>query len=151
MMKVHLAVLCIAVLAIGAGCQSGADSNSLVLPEGDAEQGKALFVELQCTSCHTVAGVSLPEPAEARQINFMLGGQRSKTYAELVTSIINPSHRIAGRFRGSLEQGEDSPMVVYNDVMTVTQLINLAAFLVSQYEMELPPRYRYVLYDYDKG
>jgi len=138
----------LAVAVCLTACQPGS-RNALVLPEGDAEQGRAVFVELQCTGCHSVVDVDLPEPAAPREITHLLGGQRVKTYPELVTSIINPSHRIAGRFRrDEAAAGGDSPMIVYNDVLTVTQLVDLVAFLQPQYRIDRPVRYRYVPYTY---
>lgn len=139
-----------AALIYASGCQPGGRAE-LVLPEGDAESGQALFVELQCTACHSVSGVEMPEPASPRKFSHLLGGQRIKTYPELVTSIINPSHRISGRFRGAQsETVEGSPMTVYNDVITITQLVDLVAFLQPLYKIDRPPRYRYVQYEYSE-
>lgn len=67
-----------------------------------------------------------------------LGGQtpRVATYGELVTSIINPSHRLAkGYSREAVSTDGVSKMRNYNDVMTIDELINLVAFLQAQYEL----------------
>lgn len=84
----------------------------------------------------------------------VLGGgvSRVKTYGELVTSIINPSHKLARGFpphRVSDESG--SLMSPYNDVMTVTELINLVAFLQTRYEVKPRPGYRYPVYTYERS
>ena len=34
------------------------------LPDGNAVKGQALFVELQCNACHTIAGLELAAPAQ---------------------------------------------------------------------------------------
>ena len=72
------------------------------LPEGDVSKGKAVFMALGCRACHHVDSSNADLVAERdanslTEIDVGLGGEvgRSKTYGELVTSIINPSHRIA--------------------------------------------------------
>lgn len=140
------------VLAVIAACNPPpGPRETIVLPEGDAEQGRQVFVELQCAACHTVRNAEVPAPEVEGPVNVVLGGNvsRVKTYAELVTSIINPSHRLARNIgRQEFEQNGESVMTVYNDVMTVTQLIDLTAFLQSQYEVIERPGYRYPVYTY---
>jgi sulfur-oxidizing protein SoxX len=125
------------------GCDAGPRSSlGFRLPEGDIEKGKAAFLELKCHNCHTVAGVELPPPEVSPPVMVNLGGQvRSvKTYGELVTSIINPSHRLAkGYKRELIEVNGKSRMTDYTEVMTVRQMIDLVAFLQSRYELILPP------------
>ena len=41
-------------------------------------------------------------------------------------------------------------MTTYNDVMTVTQLTDLVAFLQAHYEDVRHPRYKYTRYDLDE-
>ena len=72
------------------------------------------------------------------ELSIVLGGEvaRLKTYGELVTSIINPSHRIARGYPADVVQADgQSKMKNYNDVMTVSQLIDLVAFLQSHYSL----------------
>ena len=138
----------LSVALVLAACQPPS-SDTLVLPEGDVAKGSELFVEFRCNACHSVRGVELPDPVAEREHHFVLGGQRTKAYAELVTSVINPSHRVAiGYRRAPLDTDDGSPMAVYNDVMTVTELVDLVAFLQAQYKVERKPRYRYVPYEY---
>jgi sulfur-oxidizing protein SoxX len=120
------------------------------LPEGDVDAGQALFVGYGCTGCHTISNMDLPQPEEQGPVRVILGGRvsRVRTYAELVTSIINPSHRVSARYLGADEVSRDgeSLMVSYNDVMTVTELINLVTFLESRYEEFERPAVRYSPY-----
>ncbi len=127
------------------GCDRGPKSAlGFALPDGSAEQGRDEFVQLQCNSCHVVVGLELPEPATRGPVIVKLGGQvgRIKTYGELVTSIINPSHKIAGAYPAAVSRDGESLMRVYNEVMTVQQLIDLVAFLQSHYEL-IVPQYNY--------
>ena len=67
-----------------------------------------------------------------------LGGEveRLREYSDLVTAIINPSHRLAKGYDASLVANEGkSRMTVYNDVMTVSQLIDIVTFLQSHYQL----------------
>ena len=128
---------------------AGCEPPDFALPEGNVERGQALFVEYKCTSCHTVRDLDLPAPAEPGPVSISLGGKVSKlkTYQELVTSVINPSHKLM-RFQKpeDVSQEGESLMTVYNDVMTVSDLIDLVAFLDSQYEVFERPGYRYTIY-----
>lgn len=144
------AVLLITALILTAGC--GRDRRSgkgLILPDGDIEQGKAAFIDLECHRCHTVAGVQLPEPAlETPLVTINLGGgvYRVKTYGELVTSIIHPDHIVSPvylRRLGELTEDDDaeSPMPSINERMTVAQLIDIVMFLDSRYK-KLEPAYQ---------
>ena len=79
---------------------------------------------------------SLPRPTAVPQVDVKLGGlaMREPTDGELVTSIINPSHRIAPA--GETERvtsGSGSRMANLNGVMTVQQMIDLVAFLHDRY------------------
>jgi sulfur-oxidizing protein SoxX len=119
------------------------------LPDGDAAAGRQAFVDLRCNSCHEVIGVAI----EYREglAHVTLGGRttRVKTYGELVTSIINPSHKIAPLHRddGALPDGQSIMSAAYlNDVMTVRQLVDLVAFLQPTYEVVQPPPTTWYIY-----
>ena len=133
------------------GCHEPRSGKGFTLPEGDSGRGKTAFVDLKCYGCHSVSGVELPAPGEDIKTIVSLGGQthRIQTYGELVTSIINPSHKIAYGYEGEQTEGEEpkSKMVDSNQVMTVSQLIDLVKFLQSHYELEPyenTPYYPYV-------
>jgi len=115
------------------------------LPEGDAEKGKAAFVALQCHVCHTVDGVELPKPINPGSNIVVIGGTvaKLKTYGELVTAVINPSHDLAPGFdKSKLKAGETSPMPDYAETMTVRQMTDIVTFLHAHYK-ELAPQPSY--------
>lgn len=132
------------------GCTPGPTSGKgFTLPDGDATQGKVAFVELNCHRCHTVSGVGDLPQVEEREINVRLGGEvaRIGTYGELVTAVINPSHRLAkGHVHKDVSEDGQSLMKNYNDVLTVTQLIDLVAFLQSHYSLRAYEPTHYPMY-----
>ena len=138
-MKIIPRVLLIATTMGLMACDTGpAGSMGFTLPDGNAEQGKANYVEFGCNSCHVNSEVPQMDTGDAAAISVTLGGEttRIKTYGELVTSVINPSHRVARRKSGDMaDEGGKSKMITYNDVMTVTELIDLVAFVQSQYTL----------------
>lgn len=138
------------VLLLAACDQPGPATGELYLPEGDADKGKEHFVSLGCISCHNVRDIEMPEPDSDGPVKVMLGSRTSiASYGSLVTSIVNPSHRLSRRYRkDSVSVDGESLMIVFNDVMTVTQLTDLIAFLQPRYENVSRPRYRYRTYDY---
>jgi len=109
---------------------------------------KHLITIYQCLSCHTIEGVEQKEIQKHAEISVVLGGNTRKTvtYAELVTSVINPSHKLASRYLiADVSTEGTSKMTVFNDVMTVTELVNLVAFLQPKYKLVpyQPTRYAY--------
>ena len=112
------------------------------LPEGSIWKGKTAFVELGCINCHSVVDEDLmPEMTEPRQIHVALGGEttRVKTYGQLVTSIINPSHVVSPQYRDKYMDAEgNSVMTDFSKEMTVEQMIDLAEFLQARYEVVIP-------------
>ena len=122
------------------GCVPGPTSGKgFTLPTGSVEQGQQDFVSLKCHACHSVSGVELPEIAAELDPRVELGGEvpRISTYGELVTSIINPSHKLARGFsEDTVAEDGESKMKNYNDVLTVQQLTDLVAFLQSRYKLE---------------
>jgi L-cysteine S-thiosulfotransferase len=123
-------------------CTAGKKSPSgFRLPEGNAERGKALFVELKCNDCHHVVGTDLTAPAGRATEPVMLGGEFAyhRTDGELVTAIINPSHRLVrGYPRELVEREGKSRMKDYSDTLTVRELVDLVAFLQTAYTRAIP-------------
>ncbi len=112
---------------------------SLVLPLGNVEKGKSAFRKLECNRCHSVGNIEWKETPGLAEIK--LGGKVSqiKTYEELVTSVINPSHRISAlHLPDKVMENGKSKMTIYNDVMTVQQLVDLVTFLQLEYDVETP-------------
>lgn len=137
-MKLHAFIAALLMLSLLSGCNpSPKSSRGFRLPEGDAEKGQQAFTDLKCYSCHQVDGVKLPA---STAFNLTLGGETRvvKTYGELVTSIINPSHIISPEYLAKMEDEKLSPMPAYNRQMTVEQMIDLVAFLESHYKLVQP-------------
>ena len=138
-MKRTVAALLLAGIA---GCDA-TSGIGLQLPDGDAVAGQTAFEGLRCNACHEMAGRNMAFVGAGTPVP--LGGPttRVRTYGELVTSIVNPSHRLAPSYaeiQGAA--GGASPMAsaALNEVMTVQQLIDLVAFLQSAYEIIETPR-----------
>lgn len=138
MSKTALLVIVASAVLAGCGPKSGLGFR---LPDGDATRGRQAFVDLNCNACHQVKGVDPPDQGGGDGIP--LGGRtvRVQTYGELVTAVINPSHRLApGYPREKVASNGESLMANanLNDVMTVRQLTDLVAFLQSAYQV-MPP------------
>ena len=99
-------------------------------------------MELGCIRCHSVVEEDLiPEMTEPREIHVVLGGEvtRVKTYGQLVTSIINPSHVVKIQHREKYTDAEGNSMMPdFSEEMIVRQMIDIAEFLQARYEVEIP-------------
>ena len=137
MARLIVCLLMTVALSVTTGCATPPKSGKgFTLPQGDAQAGKANYVSLQCNACHTVSGVD--QMSGEPELSIALGGEvtRIETYGELVTSIINPSHRLAKGYPvDAVSVDGQSKMRNNNDVMTVTQLTDLVAFLQSKYKL----------------
>ena len=105
---------------------------------GNIEAGKTAFIELQCNQCHTVNGVTLPAYEGNSPLQLELGGeiQYAKTYADLVTSIINPDHVVSEKYLQMLPPDKwrtARSIMPFRNQMTVQQLIDIVTFLNSRY------------------
>jgi sulfur-oxidizing protein SoxX len=130
-----------------AGCAPKPESGrGFRLPDGDPIVGKQVFLDLQCHACHIIPNMDLPSLNLAAPVTVMLGGSttRVKTYGQLVTSVINPSHKlIAGYPEAEVSVDGESFMPAMNEFMTVQQLVDLVAFLQDQYQVVVPQPYPY--------
>jgi len=128
-------------------CNPSPDSQiGFSLPQGDAVEGEKVFMKYQCLACHNLEGFAYDMVNKEFEPPVVLGATstRIKTYAELVTSVINPSHKLANNYQLTLIQQDGvSKMLVFNDVMTVTELVNLVTFLQPKYKV---PNYEYTYY-----
>ena len=146
------ALVVVILLLVSAGCMRSPESAAgFRLPDGDAEFGQQAFLDLQCNACHTIPGVELPSIDISAPVSVALGGPVAlvKTYGQLVTSIINPSHRLSSRYpKEEISADGESFMPTMNELMTVRQLVDLVAFLQIQYEVLVPSGYPYPVYKY---
>jgi mono/diheme cytochrome c family protein len=143
-----LTVLAIVLSLLSACERDYMSERGFSLPKGDPEAGKDVFLYMQCNECHTISGLDLPMVALADPPFVELGGSvtRVKTYGDLVTSIINPSHKLAEGYPiDEVANDGESKMYVYNRYMTVQELIDLVAFLQPRYEVVVPD-YPYPIY-----
>lgn len=118
------------------------------LPDGDAQAGREAFLYMQCHQCHSLKGEQLPGIPGQEAPYVELGGTvtQVKTYGQLVTAIINPSHKLAtGYAKEVVSEDGKSKMYVYNDHMTVTELTDIVIFLQPYYEV-VTPNFRYPVY-----
>jgi len=140
-MKASITFLLVSLFSLGllSSCDLGPDApRGFSLPEGNADAGKAVFLKYQCLSCHKLKDMSQEGITDNPELNIKLGGKSTqvKTYAQLVTSVINPSHKFAkGYPLASIQVEGKSKMKVFNDVMTVQELIDLVWFLQPHYEL----------------
>lgn len=112
-------------------------------PLGNVQRGREAFIALECHACHRVQDVQLTTEVAPASFNVALGGhtKRIETYGDIITAIVNPSHRLARSYRTEVGRGEPSPMAArfLNDVMTTQQLVDIAAFLHTEYDYIPPP------------
>jgi hypothetical protein len=139
------------VLAI-LSCDTGPNSpRGFSLPQGDVTEGKTVFLKYECLSCHVLEGMVQPDIDNTDGIAVRIGRKTTKvkTYAELVTAIINPSHKFSKRYALMINQRKGkSLMKNFNDVMTVKELVDLVVFLQPYYELVpyFPTEYKYYGY-----
>jgi len=138
-----------AVVALS-GCERDArmSEQGFRLPDGDANAGREAFLYMQCNQCHSIKGEQFEEIPGMDPPYVELGGTvtRVKTYGQLVTAIINPSHELARRYAEEVvSEDSKSNMYNYNRHMTVQELIDLVMYLQPKYDV-IVPKYRYRLY-----
>jgi mono/diheme cytochrome c family protein len=133
-------VLAVLLAVAAVGCSGEGESRGFVLPAGSAERGQEVFAKLQCNACHTVKGIDLPAPVADPPVGVELGGiiLKRRTDGELVTAIIAPSHEISTRWAAGVmdDAGGQSRMADFSELMTVRDLVDVVAFLQSQYEVQ---------------
>jgi sulfur-oxidizing protein SoxX len=139
----------LALFSLGATCdaltpgdyEKYSSEAGLLIGEGDPDEGRAVFLELHCHSCHTLYRITLPETESSLPEKIPLGGTVDELPSDgyLATAIINPSHDIAeGYPRQIVTEGGRSRMADYGDFITVHQLKDLVAFLHTRYRVSSP-------------
>lgn len=140
--RLVMALMLASLVTLGA-CDRDAmmSSKGFRLPDGDAVVGREAFLYMQCHQCHTIDGEELPLIPGQETPYVELGGRvtKVKTYGELITAIINPSHELApGYAEEVVSQDGESNMYIYNDHMTVQELIDIVMFLQPHYDVVVP-------------
>ena len=119
-----------------------------VLPPGNIQAGKQVFIKYGCFQCHTLSSVTFPEREPNPPITLDIGGKvyRVKNYGELLDAVVNPNHIISPKYRMMLDRNQrqtaESPMPNFNEKLSVAELIDLVAFLHDQYIKMEPPGYQ---------
>jgi mono/diheme cytochrome c family protein len=102
------------------------------LPAGDPAGGRRLFADLECYKCHAIQGESFPQSGgDAKNVGPELTGMGGMHPAEyFAESILSPNAVI---LEGPGYAGPDgkSVMPTYADSLSVTQLVDLVAYLKS--------------------
>jgi copper resistance protein D len=97
-------------------------------PDGDAAKGRAVFVRLECYTCHAVAGEKFPRPSGVGPALGDVGRHHPAGY--LFESVINPNAVIV-EAPGYTGRDGRSIMPDYRDSLSTRDLIDLIAYLKS--------------------
>lgn len=145
MKKIWMLALLMLPLVVGAcGTQprgttdaSGVEAPAAVLPvSGDAAAGRQAFIDLKCTTCHSVLTEPPEFPAPVSDENGPPFDHDTTKLspAYLLTAIVAPSHALSQRTSEATRLrlvGTLSPMGDYSQVMTVRQLVDIHAYLTT--------------------
>lgn len=137
-----LTIIFAGVLLLG-GCDRDARMASVGfrLPDGDPQAGREAFIYMQCHQCHTIEGMELPVIPGQEPPYVQLGGKVTavKTYGQLITAVIYPSHKLATGYAEEVVSVDgESNMYIYNQHMTVQELIDIVMFLQPEYDVIIP-------------
>lgn len=101
------------------------------MPAGDAQEGRQVFIKMQCSSCHVIQGesffVNQKDVKPGPNLTGMGSHHPSEYFAE---SILEPNEII---ITGPGFTGPDglSIMPSYRDTLTLQEWVNLVAYLKS--------------------
>src|SRR5882672_9084674 len=102
------------------------------LPAGAAAKGRQVFADLECYKCHAIQGEKLPQPGgDAKNVGpelTSMGGHHPAEY--FAESILSPNAVIL-EGPGYIGPDGKSIMPSFADSLSVTQLVDLVAFLKS--------------------
>ena len=139
-LKYILALFLFSALSLEFGCYS--QSDEFILPRGNAEDGKRSFVALGCNQCHSADDIPWIGVEIEGDVHVKLNGQSKtpKSYNELLTSILNPSHKIEKKHLLQMTtKSWDSKMRNYTEILTVRDLLDIATFLHTEFESHPNP------------
>ena len=132
-------MLAMSLIAVGVGWGAGSPAAPKVpqgwtftFPEGHASAGKTVFLNMQCYSCHNIAGEKLPFRAKA--IGPDLTGYSDLPKEYLAESIIK-AHTVVAAPGYTVKEGK-AVMGVQNHFLTVQELVDLVAFLKQGTKIE---------------
>jgi sulfur-oxidizing protein SoxX len=102
------------------------------LPGGDAVKGRQVFADLECYKCHTVKGESFPASGgDAKNVGPELTGMGNQHPAEYFAESILAPNAVILDGPGYIGPDGKSIMPSYADSLSVTQLVDLVAFIQS--------------------
>lgn len=105
------------------------------LPQGNAADGRKLFIEAECHKCHEVKGETFPAVVKEKgDVGPELSQMASLHPPEyLAESLVNPNAVIDHDAKEKGYVGDDgkSKMPDYNETFTVRQLADITAYLAS--------------------
>jgi mono/diheme cytochrome c family protein len=138
----RLATLLLGASTLLLGACSGGSTDKVVegfvLPEGNLDAGRQVFVQHNCLQCHIVDDPAMPAYTGEREYEIRLGGEvlRVQDYGDLLTSVVLPDHRLSQARQLKRDAGgevENSPMPNVTGDLTVAELIDLVSYLHSRY------------------
>ncbi len=97
-------------------------------PEGDSRDGKTVFMNMECYSCHAIAIPGEKLPTGSGNIGPALSPGYSKLPAAYLAEAIIKAHTIVAA-PGYEPKAGQAGMGKYNHFLTVQELIDLVAFL----------------------
>lgn len=101
---------------------------TFTFPDGDPEDGKIVFMRMECYSCHSVTIPGEKLPADSGKIGPALTPAYSKLPAAYLAESIIKVHRVVAAPGYELKAGQ-AGMGKYNHFLTIQELIDLVAFL----------------------
>jgi mono/diheme cytochrome c family protein len=100
------------------------------LPDGDPVKGRQVFVDLECYKCHAIQGETFPASGgDAKNVGPELTGMGGQHPAEYFAESILAPNAVVLDGPGYTGPDGKSLMPSYADSLSVTQLVDLVAFL----------------------
>ncbi|MFQ5801710.1 MAG: c-type cytochrome [Candidatus Methylomirabilales bacterium] len=103
------------------------------IPEGDADAGRKVYIEMKCYTCHQIAGEKFPkvDPEERKPGPDLTGMGAHHPRDYFAEAVLNPNAVILTDKPGFLGKDGLSIMPDYNDTLSIKQWIDLATYLKS--------------------